>query len=62
MTAMVLKDEMLDFNQQIHFSIDGNGAASFPGHRRNSLATSVISNCYFHCQKVGSTKFQNIVT
>ena len=29
--------------------------ASFPGHRRNSLATSASSNCYFRCLKVGST-------
>ena len=29
--------------------------ASFPGRRRNSLATSVSSNCYFRCLKVGST-------
>jgi len=29
--------------------------ALFPGHRRNSLATSVGSNCYFCCLKVGST-------
>ena len=28
---------------------------SFPGRRRNSLATYASSNCYFHCQKVGST-------
>ena len=36
---------------------------SFPGHRRNGLATCVSSNCYFHCQKVGSTnQIQNIVT
>ena len=29
--------------------------ASFPGHRKNSLATSVSLNSYFCCQKVGST-------
>jgi len=29
--------------------------ASFPGHRRNGLATSMSSNCYFLCLKVGST-------
>ena len=29
--------------------------ASLPGHRRNGLATSASSNCYFHCLKVGST-------
>ena len=29
--------------------------ASFPGHRRNGLATSASSNCYFRCLKVGST-------
>jgi len=29
--------------------------ASFPGHRRNGLATSASSNCYFCCPKVGST-------
>ena len=29
--------------------------ASFPGCRRNGLATSVSSNCYFCCLKVGST-------
>ena len=29
--------------------------ALFPGHRRNGLATSMSSNCYFHCQKIGST-------
>jgi len=29
--------------------------ASFPGCRRNSLATYVRSNCYFRCQKTGST-------
>jgi len=28
--------------------------SSFPVHRRNGLATS-CSNCYFSCQKVGST-------
>ena len=29
--------------------------ASFPGCRRNGLATSASSNCYFRCLKVGST-------
>ena len=29
--------------------------ASFPGHGRNSLATSASSNCYFRCQKAGIT-------
>jgi len=29
--------------------------ASFPGRRRNGLATSASSNCYFRCLKVGST-------
>jgi len=29
--------------------------ASFPGHRRNGLATCVSSNSYFYCQKFGST-------
>ena len=29
--------------------------ASFPGRRRNGLATSASSNCYFRCPKVGST-------
>ena len=29
--------------------------ASFPGRRRNGLATSGSSNCYFCCLKVGST-------
>ena len=32
-----------------------NILASFPGHRRNGLVTSVSSNCYFCCQKVCST-------
>jgi len=37
--------------------------ASFPGRRRNGLATSASSNCYFHCQKLAvPIKFQNIVT
>ena len=27
--------------------------ASFPGRRRNGLATSASSNCYFCCLKVG---------
>ena len=31
------------------------GLASFPGRRRNGLATSASSNCYFRCLKVGST-------
>ena len=31
------------------------GVASFPGRRRNGLATSVSSNCYFRCLQVGST-------
>ena len=34
---------------------DGEEIASFPGCRRNGLATSVSSNCYFRCLKVGST-------
>jgi len=29
--------------------------ASFPGRRRNGLATSASLNCYFRCLKVGST-------
>ena len=29
--------------------------ALFLGHRRNSLASSTSSNCYFCCQKVGNT-------
>ena len=29
--------------------------ASFPGRRRNGLATSASSNCCFRCLKVGST-------
>jgi len=29
--------------------------ASFPGRRRNGLATSASSNCYFCYLKVGST-------
>ena len=32
-----------------------NQLASFPGHRRNGMETSVSSNCFFRCQKVGST-------
>ena len=31
------------------------GTASFPGYRRNSLATSASSNCYFCCHKIGSS-------
>ena len=33
----------------------GNTLASFPGHRRNGLATSANSNSYSCCLKVGST-------
>ena len=33
----------------------GGDLASFPGRRRNSLATSASSNCFFRCLKVGST-------
>jgi len=29
--------------------------APFPGHRKNGLATYMSPNCYFCCQKVGST-------
>jgi len=32
-----------------------NILASYPGRRRNGLATSVSSNCYFRCLKIGST-------
>jgi len=42
-----------------------NMLASFPGRRRNGLATSASSNCYFLCLKVGSIvpiKFQNVIT
>jgi len=37
-------------------SIISMGAvALLPDRRRNGLATSTSSNCYFRCQKVGST-------
>jgi len=35
--------------------IKSDHLASFPGHRRNGLANSMSSNCYFRWQKVAST-------
>ena len=38
-----------------HLCMSTLEVASFPGRRRNGLATSTSSNCYFRCLKVGST-------
>ena len=37
---------------EINLHVTPFAIASFPGHKRNGLATSSSSNCYFCCQNI----------